>query len=85
MSTSMADPAYRRDLGDSLILRWSSTGDTEAIAQLESIVFRDHVTDPPIIPLAHFMREMMSGEYPLMSPGDFALVEDSASPSSSIK
>ena len=76
MSTSMADPAYRRDLGNGLILRWSSTSDAAAIAQLESIVFRDHVTDPPNIPLAHFMRETMSGEYPLMGPGDFALVED---------
>ncbi len=74
MSTSMADPAYRRDLGNGLILRWSSTSDAAAIAQLESIVFRDHVTDPPNIPLAHFMRETMSGEYPLMGPGDFALV-----------
>src|SRR6266487_1231552 len=78
MPTSMADPIYRRDLGDGLILRWSSVSDTEAIAQLESLVFRDHVTDPPNIPLAHFMRETMSGEYPLMGPGDFALVEDSA-------
>ncbi len=58
MPTSMADPIYRRDLGDGLILRWSSVSDTEAIAQLESLVFRDHVTDPPNIPLAHFMREM---------------------------
>src|SRR5215469_18236066 len=62
---SMADPGYHRDLGDGLILRWSSASDVEAIAQLESVVFRDHATDPPNIALARYICEMMSGEYPL--------------------
>jgi len=76
VSRQMEDPGYRRDLGDGLILRWSTSNDTEAIADLESLVFRNSINDPPNIPLAQFMHEMMNGEYPLMGPGDFALVED---------
>jgi GNAT superfamily N-acetyltransferase len=77
MSKEMADPSYRRDLGDGLVLRWSNKSDIEAIAQLESIVFRDSSNDPPNSPLAEFTHEMMSDDYPLMGAGDFALIEDS--------
>src|SRR5215467_10647261 len=77
MSREMADPSYRRDLGDGLVLRWSNKSDSEAIAQLTSVVFRDSSNEPPNTPLARFMAEMMSDEYPLMGSGDYALVEDS--------
>lgn len=76
MSSSLADPAYRRDLGDGLLLRWSTAADTEAIVQLTSTVFRERAEDPPNVPLGNLMRELMSGSHPLMGPGDFALVED---------
>jgi GNAT superfamily N-acetyltransferase len=79
MSREMADPSYRRDLGDSLVLRWSNRSDSEEVAQLTSVVFRDSSNDPPNTPLAQFMVETMSDEYPLMGSGDFALVEDSKS------
>ena len=76
MFTETADPTYRRDLGDGLILRWSTPADTEDIAQLVSSVFRDAPDAPLPIPLGNLMRELMSGTHPLMGPGDFALVED---------
>jgi Acetyltransferase (GNAT) domain len=76
ISAEAADKSYRRDLGDGLLLRWSTPSDTENIAQLVSLVFRDRADDPLNEPLGHLMRELMSGTYPLMEPGDFALVED---------
>ena len=33
--------SYRRDLGDGLVLRWSTAEDTERIATLHSMVHRD--------------------------------------------
>ena len=77
MSREMADPSYRRDLGDGLVLRWSNKSDSDAVAQLTSVVFLDSSNLPPNTPLAQFMIEMMSDDYPLMGPGDYALVEDS--------
>jgi hypothetical protein len=76
ISAEAADKSYRRDLGDGLLLRWSTASDTENIAQLVSFVFRDRADEPLNKPLGHLMRELMSGTHPLMGPGDFALVED---------
>jgi Acetyltransferase (GNAT) domain len=76
MSSGMTDPAYYRDLGDKLTLRWSTPADTEAIAQLVSTVFRDRAEAPLNAPLANLMREIMGRAHPVMGPGDFALVED---------
>lgn len=76
MSAEAAHQSYRRDLGDGLLLRWSTSDDTENIAQLVGTVFRDRDDEPLNEPLAYMMRELMSGTHPLMGPGDFALVED---------
>lgn len=73
---TMSDANYRRYLGDGLLLRWSTPGDTERLVQLYSYVFRDS-PEHPLNPLvAAWTREMMSGEHPLITAGDFALVED---------
>lgn len=76
MSTDLAGPTYQRDLGDGLLLRWSTPDDTESIAQLCSIVFRDRAEEPPNMLIRNLIRSLMSGRYPHMGPGDFALVED---------
>jgi Acetyltransferase (GNAT) domain len=76
MNANAAHQTYRRDLGDGLLLRWSTPGDTESIAELVSLVFRDREDEPLNNPLGHLMRELMSGTHPVMGPGDFALVED---------
>jgi GNAT superfamily N-acetyltransferase len=73
---NLANPNYTRDLGDGLILRWSTPRDTEDIAYLNSSVFRNNPEEPLNEPLANLMREVMSGQHLMMSPGDFALVED---------
>ncbi len=76
MSTEIAESTYRRDLGDGLLLRWSTSSDTEGIVQLVGSVFRERADAPANLPLGNLMRELMSGRHPLMGPGDFALVED---------
>ena len=76
ITTELADPGYRRDLGNGLMLRWSTPEDTEAIARLAGTVFRDRARDPFNVPLANHMHDLMSGRHPVMGPGDFALVED---------
>ena len=67
---------YRRDMGDGLVLRWSTADDTENIAQLVSMVFRSKEDDPPNEHLANRVRLLMRGDHPVMGPGDYAVVED---------
>jgi GNAT superfamily N-acetyltransferase len=76
MQTEAAPPPERRNLGNGLSLRWSSADDTEEIAYLASIVFRDSAEAPLNVHLANLIRELMSGNHPLMGAGDFAVVED---------
>lgn len=76
ISAEAANSSYRRDLGDGLVLRWSTFDDTESIVELVSSVFRDRDDEPLNTPLGHLMRELMSERHPVMGAGDFALVED---------
>jgi GNAT superfamily N-acetyltransferase len=69
-------PTERRDLGNGLSLRWSNTDDTEEIAYLASSVFRDGAGAPINVYMANLIRELMSGNHPLMGSGDFVVVED---------
>lgn len=71
-----ADKNYRRDLGDGLIVRWSTEEDTEELCYLNGHVFRAESNDPPNLFLMNTMRDIMRGQFPLMGPGDFAVVED---------
>lgn len=76
--STLSDPAYRRDLGDGLVLRWSTANDADGIAALYSDVFRNSASDPPNMRTAAYGRDLISGRHPLIGPGDFALVEDMA-------
>jgi GNAT superfamily N-acetyltransferase len=71
-----SDANYRRDLGDGLLLRWSTPQDTEQIVQQVGHVFRDKADEPPNKSLQTVVRHMMHGNFPLTGPGDYALVED---------
>jgi hypothetical protein len=76
MKTESPISNARRDLGEGLILRWSTANDTEAIAHLASSVFRDNAESPLNTNLANLIRGLMSGNHPLMGPDGFAVVED---------
>src|SRR5713226_10333243 len=71
-----ADPNYRGEMGDGLIQRWSTVEDTENIAQLCGMVFRDREDEPINIHAVVSARRHMSGDFPLMGPGDYAVIED---------
>jgi len=71
-----AQPTYRHDLGNGLVLRWSTSEDTEPIAQLLSLVFRPSAEAPPNEIIKARVRLLMSGYDPLMGSGDFVVVED---------
>ncbi|HEY8743003.1 MAG TPA: GNAT family N-acetyltransferase, partial [Chloroflexota bacterium] len=73
----MFDDGTPRALGDGLRLRWSQPADTEAIVALTCAVFRDADEDPASEQMAAYTRQLMSGNHPLMTPQDFAVVEDS--------
>src|SRR5690348_6250583 len=65
--------SYRRDLGDGLVLRWSTAEDTERIATLLGRVHRKKADEPPNASAMRTIRGMMNGDYPLMGPDDFGL------------
>src|SRR6266487_5672365 len=71
-----ASATYRRDLGDGLILRWSTAEDTEKIAQLCSMVFRNKADEPVNEFMLYWIWRLMRGDHPVMGSGDFGVVED---------
>lgn len=80
----MQTTSYRRDLGNGLVLRWSTPQDTERIAALHGLVHRERADAPLNIAVMNYLREMMSGNYPFMGPSDFGLIEDTSREGSSI-
>jgi GNAT superfamily N-acetyltransferase len=70
--------SYRRDLGDGLILRWSVAEDTERIAALLGRVYREKADESLNASAMRSIRGMMNGDYPLMEPDGFGLVEDTS-------
>ena len=71
-----AAPNYRRELGEGLIQRWSTPEDTENIARLLGLVYRDKEDEPLNLRAMDGVRRQMSGDFPFMGPGDYALIED---------
>jgi hypothetical protein len=67
---ALTGPAFRRELGDGLVLRWSTAKDTERIATLHSLVHRDRAEDPPNTSVMRTIRRLMQGDRPLMGPQD---------------
>ncbi|MFI5272172.1 MAG: GNAT family N-acetyltransferase [Ktedonobacterales bacterium] len=72
----MQDDDYRRELGDGLVLRWSSPDDAEKVALLYSQVFRPSAEAPLNAHIVIWTRDMFSGRHPNIGPRDFAVVED---------
>ncbi|HXZ03825.1 MAG TPA: GNAT family N-acetyltransferase, partial [Ktedonobacteraceae bacterium] len=76
MPTHPAAAGYRRELGGGLLQRWSTPEDTENIAQLCGLVFREKEDEPFNIRMMESVHRQMSGNFPLMGPGDYAVIED---------
>ncbi len=80
MSTQLAEPNYVENLGDGLIRRWSTKADQAKIAQLLGSVYRDSPDEPLNVQAVDTARILMSPGFPLMGPGDFAVVEETSKP-----
>jgi len=68
-----------RDLGDGLVLRRATPADTEALVRFNCAVHCGPGSDDPPEAVAGWVRELMSGNHPTFSPGDFTVVEDAGS------
>lgn len=80
MITDLASPTYTGDLGHGLIIRWSTAADIEKLGLLLSTVHRDSADEPLNIVSQDLPRTLMSGNFPFMDTGDFAVVEDTSRP-----
>jgi len=80
MMTERAAASYRRDLGDGLVLRWSSADDADGVALLMGTVWRENADQPPNPRMMEAARRHLRGGHPLLGPGDTALVEATTLP-----
>lgn len=72
----MRENGYRRELGDGLVLRWTTPEDAERVVDLYARVFRPKADAPPNPHIPLWTRDMFSGRHPHIGPRDFAVVED---------
>lgn len=76
VQTHPSSQTYRRDLGNGLVVRWSTRADQEQLATLYSHIFRENAEAPTNVNVVHYVDSCMSGQHPLISANDFAVVED---------
>ena len=79
-SASLASPDYIGDLGSGLVRRWSTPADAEKVARCMMTVYRDSADAPLAERVGNEGRICFLPSYPLMGPGDFAVVEDTSLP-----
>ncbi|MEM7125589.1 MAG: GNAT family N-acetyltransferase [Chloroflexota bacterium] len=68
------------NLENNLTIRWSTSADTEKIAELMGIVYRRGPDAPPNERVPDQVRLYMRGDFPWMTPTDFVIVEDTQKP-----
>jgi Acetyltransferase (GNAT) domain len=78
-TSALSAPGYRRDLGDGLLLRWSTAADITQIGELYAIVFRENPEQPPNVRMAQWAADVGSDRHPAAGPDQFAVVEDTRS------
>src|SRR5215469_4538062 len=72
----MHDDSYSYELGEGLLVRWSTPKDMEQVASLYAQIYRSSPEAPLNWHVPYWTREMFSGRHPLIGPHDFAVVED---------
>ena len=68
-----------RDLGDGLVLRRATPADTGALVRFNCAIHCGPGSDEPPETVTAWVRDLMSGNHPTFSPGDFTIVEDTGS------
>ena len=69
-------PAILRDLGDGLIMRRSTPGDADALAEFNKMIHRDQDVVEPDETVAAWTRDLLTRNHPTFGAGDFTFVED---------
>lgn len=77
-NNTVTSRTFRKELGDGLVLRWSTPDDTERIAQLAALAFRDKADEPPNEDLRDLVRSFLHGRCPFLTPYDFGIIEDTS-------
>jgi hypothetical protein len=67
-----------QNLGDGLVMRRATARDRERVADFHANTLLELNETPPLERLRGFVLDLMSGEHPTTGPGDFTLVEDTA-------
>ncbi len=65
-----------QDLGDGLVLRWSTPDDIEQIGTQVATVFRQSASDPPREAELLWIKDLSSGRHPMAEANGGLLVED---------
>ncbi|HEY6407047.1 MAG TPA: GNAT family N-acetyltransferase, partial [Ktedonobacteraceae bacterium] len=80
MSSERASPLYRQDLGDGLVLRWATEKDTDHVAHLFGNLWSSAEHEPPNPRPMDQIQRHMRGDFPLTTPDNCALVENTRDP-----
>lgn len=72
------NPTIIRDLGDGLVLRRATPADTDNLVAFNAEIHRKPDAHEPEIYVGAWVRDLMEGRLPTFQPGDFTLVEDTA-------
>jgi hypothetical protein len=67
-----------RELGDGLVLRRASPADADALDAFTRVVQADPPDFLPVDGLGVWARDLVCGSHPVVAPGDFWIVEDTA-------
>ncbi len=73
----MQNNLFIQDLGDGLILRHAAPSDADALADFNAKIHGESETDAPR--LAAWTRDLLTRPHPTFAPGDFTIVEETAS------
>ena len=72
----MQEELFIRDLGDGLVLRHSAPADAEALANFDGKIHGNDEADS--IRVAAWTRDLLTRPHPTFGPGDFTVVEETA-------
>jgi GNAT superfamily N-acetyltransferase len=67
-----------KDLGDGMILRRTTVEDTEALVEFNGRIHAEPESDISQEGVAAWVRDLMTKPHPTFDPGDFTIVEDTA-------
>jgi GNAT superfamily N-acetyltransferase len=72
----MQDNLFIRDLGDGLILRHAASADADALADFNAKIHSESEAEGPRV--AAWTRDLLTRPHPTFTPGDFTIVEETA-------